>query len=164
MPNLARSHASLLCSQSMIFIACYHRTSAICCSTVGIGTLASLFGYEILQRVDRLAVVAREHGGDGLRWRSAVFYGLQAHIFEKLRACLRLFHFSENFYDLLIRNRAADSIVIIANHNNVENIAGDISAQIGISAAYRLHIVLAAGSIKRSRHERILEVTSGQVL
>ena len=75
----------------------------------------------------------------------------------------RLFDELENGLRLRLIDRSAVSIVVIADYDNVEDIAEDIAAEEGIGAAHRLHLRLATGGLQWSRHKRVFVMAARQV-
>src|SRR5215831_17775061 len=113
---------------------------------------------------DRLAVIARGNRRDRRRERAGFFDTLSLHVFEKLWPDPCLLDQRENCLGLGLIDRPAGAIVIIADDDNVEDVAQDIAAQKRIGAADRLHLRLAAGGIERRRHKGILVMAARQML
>src|SRR6516165_509227 len=118
----------------------------------------------LLERADGLAIVA---GGDRRyrRLQRASFVNaLGPHVFEELRPDLGLLDQLENGLGLGLINRSSGSVVIIADNDDVEDIAGDIAAQEGVGAADCLHIRFATGGVERRRHKGVFIMAAEQVL
>src|SRR5215470_570004 len=116
------------------------------------------------ERADRLAVIARGNRRDRRRERAGFLDALSLHVFEKLWPDPRPFDQLENGLGLGLIDRPADAVVIIADDDNVEDVAQDIAAEKRIGAADRRHLRLAAGGIERRRHKGILVMAARQML
>src|SRR5215469_8289483 len=82
-----------------------------------------------LERADGLAIVA---GGNRRRrrfQRTGLLDALGPHVFEKLRPDLGLLDQLDNCLGLDLIDRSSGSVVIIADNDDVEDVAGDIAAK-----------------------------------
>src|SRR6516225_4959979 len=118
----------------------------------------------LFERADGLAVVERGNRRHRRFQRTGFLYTLGSHVFEKLRSYFGLLDQLDNGLGLRLVDRASVSVVIIADDDDVEDVAGDIAAKERIGAADGLHTRLATGSVRRRRHKGILIMTARQVL
>ena len=110
----------------------------------GLG-LSDLF----LERANGFAIIPGGDRRDSGFERTGFLDALGSHVFEKLRPDLGLLDQLDNGLGLVLVDRAAVSVVIIADHDDIEDVAGDIAAQEGVGAADCLHIRLATGGVGR---------------
>jgi hypothetical protein len=75
--------------------------------------------------------------------RTGLLDALSPHVFQKLRPDLCLFYQVKKYVGLGLVYGASDSVVIVADDHDVEDVAGDIAAQVRIRAPYTLHVRLA---------------------
>src|SRR5215470_1995738 len=122
------------------------------------------FGYLLLERAERLAIVAGGDRRDGSLEGTGFLDALRLHVFEKLRSGFGLPDQIENCLDLTLVDRSANSVVIISDHDDVEDVARDVAAQKGIGAPYRLHARLATCGVRRGRHKGVFVMAAWQVL
>src|SRR6516164_1163586 len=115
------------------------------------GMTSLCLGDLFLERADGLAVVARGNRRYRSLQRAGFVNALGLHVFEKLRPDLDLLDQLDNGLGLNLVDRASVSVVIIADHDDVEDVAGDITTKERIGAADGLHIRLATGGVRRGR-------------
>ena len=59
---------------------------------------------------------------------------------------------------------SAVAIVIVPDNHDVEDVAGDVTAQVGVCTPHRLHLRLGACRVRRRRHKGILIIAAREVL
>ena len=91
--------------------------------------------YLFLESADRFAIITGCNCRDRSLEGTGFLDALGLHVFEKLRSYLGFLDQLDNSLGLRLVDRAAISVVIIADHYDVEDVAGDIAAQDGVGAA-----------------------------
>src|SRR5689334_11490383 len=102
---------------------------------------------------DGLAIVPGGDRRDRRFERTGFLDALRPHVFQKLRPDFCLFDQIEKRVGLSLVYYASVSVVIVANDDDIEDIAGDVAAQVRIGAPDTLYIRLATRGIQRGRHE-----------
>src|SRR6516165_8315049 len=92
------------------------------------------FGYLLLERADRFAVVASSNRCDGSLERTGFLDALGSHVFQKLRSGFGLLDQIEDCLGLGLVDGSAASVVVIPDDHDVEDVAGDVTAEEGIGA------------------------------
>src|SRR5215467_5148345 len=118
----------------------------------------------LLESADGLAIVAGSNRCDSCIERTCCLDAPGLHVFEKFGPDFRLSDQIENCLCLDLVYCASVSVVIVPDDHDVEDVAGDISAQEGIGAADRLHVGFSARPVRQGRHEEIFKVAARQVL
>src|SRR6202043_1147507 len=70
------------------------------------------------------------------------------HVFEKLRPDFCPFDQIDNCRGLGLVDWTTVSVVIVADNDDVEDVAGDVAAQVGISASHTLYVRLSARAVQ----------------
>src|SRR6516225_1210906 len=116
-----------------------------------------------LERANGFAIIPGGDRRDSGRERAGFRGALGLHVFEKLRPRLCPIHEIENCPRLGLVERSPGSIVIIANDDNVEDVAGDVAAKERIGAPHCLHFRLATRGVQRGRHKGIFVMAARQM-
>src|SRR5271163_4276975 len=120
--------------------------------------------YLFLESANGLAIVP----GCNRRYRSLERTGfrdaLGLHVFQKLGSDFCFFDQINNCLSLGFVYWPSDSVVIIPDNHDVEDVAGDVAAQERIGAPYCLHVRLATRGVRRGRHKGIFIMAARQVL
>src|SRR6267154_20261 len=101
---------------------------------VGLG-----FGDLFVQSANRLAIISgcdRRYRGFE---RTSFLDASGSHVFEKLRSDFGLFNEIENGVSLGLVDCSLVSVVIIPDNDDIEDIAGDVAAEVRICAPDTLH-------------------------
>src|SRR5271163_147571 len=97
------------------------------------------FGDLLLESGNGLAIVAGSDRRDRGFERTGFLDTLRPHVFQKLRPDFGLFDQIKKRDGLRLVYSAAVSVVILADDHDVEDIAGDIAAQVRIGASHALY-------------------------
>src|SRR6516225_9038977 len=123
--------------------------SEYCASRCRIGTTGLRFGDLFLKSADGLAIVAGRDRRNGRLERTGFLNAPCLHVFEKLGSDFGLFNESKNCPALRFVYCSAVSVVIIPDHHDIADVAGNVAPQVGIGAPHRLHVGLAARGVRR---------------
>src|ERR1700719_1670068 len=85
--------------------------------------------------------------------RTGFLDALRPHVFQKLRPDLCPFDQIKKRAGLSLVYWASFSVVIVADDHDIEDIAGDIAAEVRIGASHTLHVRLATRGVQRGWHK-----------
>src|SRR6516162_10689142 len=106
------------------------------------GMTSLSLSYLFLERADRFAIVPGCNCRDGSLERTGFLDALRLHVFQKLRPGFDLFDQIENCLSLGLVDGSSDAVVIIPDHDDIEDVAGDVAAEERIGTPHCLHVRL----------------------
>ena len=118
-----------------------------------IGMTGLRLGDLLRESGDGLAIVPGGDRRDRGFERTGFLDALRPHVFQKLRPDFCLFDQIEKRGGLSLVDCASVPVVIVADDQHVEYIAGDIAAQVRIGASHTLYGRLATRGVQRGGHK-----------